>query len=92
MISTQAEHAHKEFIERFQKGIIPEDLEEHIYYTTMIQLILAQLLKQIDLTQSTSESIRLVKQGAVKINGEKVADPALITSFRADLYYTSWQT
>ena len=39
---------------------------------------LAQLLKQADLTKSTSESIRLINQGAVKIDGDKVADPALI--------------
>ncbi|MCW8398871.1 tyrosine--tRNA ligase [Legionella sp. PATHC038] len=73
---SQAEQAHKEFIERFQKGIIPEDLEEQ---TIKLQepLSLAQLLKQMNLTQSTSEAIRLVKQGAVKINGDKVEDPAL---------------
>ena len=73
----QAENMHREFIERFQKGVIPEDLEE----LTVIwneSSNLAQLLKQIDLTASTSESIRLVKQGAVKIDGEKVSDPALL--------------
>ncbi|WP_058533256.1 tyrosine--tRNA ligase [Legionella saoudiensis] len=73
----QAEQAHKEFIERFQKGVIPEGLEEF----TIINddsLSIAQLLKQMNLTQSTSESMRMVKQGAVKINGEKVEDPALV--------------
>ncbi|WP_133137020.1 tyrosine--tRNA ligase [Legionella rowbothamii] len=73
----QAEHAHKEFIERFQKGVIPEDLDEF----TIINddsLSLAQLLKQMNLTQSTSESMRMVKQGAVKIDGEKAEDPALV--------------
>jgi tyrosyl-tRNA synthetase len=73
----QAEQAHKEFIERFQKGVIPEDLEEF----TIINddsLSLAQLLKQMNLTQSTSESMRMVKQGAVKIDGEKAEDPALV--------------
>lgn len=75
----QAEHAHKEFIERFQKGIIPEDLEEQTI-TSNESLSLAQLLKQMNLTQSTSEAIRLVKQGAVKIDGEKAEDPALVLS------------
>lgn len=74
---SQAEQAHKEFIERFQKGIIPEDLEE-IAITSQDIVPLAQLLKQMNLTQSTSESIRMVKQGAVKIDGEKVEDPALV--------------
>ncbi|MFI4919336.1 MAG: tyrosine--tRNA ligase [Legionellales bacterium] len=72
----QAETAHQNFIERFQKGHIPENLEE-ITVVSKEPLNLAQLLKQLNLTQSTSESIRLVKQGAVKINGEKAADPAL---------------
>lgn len=74
---SHAEQVHKEFIERFQKGIIPEDLEElTIICEETIQL--SQLLKQAGLTASTSESIRMVKQGAVKINSEKVADPALM--------------
>jgi len=73
----QAEVVHKEFIERFQKGAIPENLEE-FSLTNQESFHLAQLLKQINLTQSTSESIRLVKQGAVKINGAKVEDPALV--------------
>ncbi|KTD68560.1 MULTISPECIES: tyrosine--tRNA ligase [Legionella] len=72
----QAERAHIEFIERFQKGAIPEDLEEQTI-TMDEPLSLAQLLKQMNLTQSTSEAIRLVKQGAVKINGDKAEDPAL---------------
>jgi tyrosyl-tRNA synthetase len=73
----QAEQVHKEFIERFQKGIIPEDLEE-LHFASSEPVSLAQLLKQFNLTSSTSESIRMVKQGAVKINSEKVSDPALL--------------
>ncbi|KTD66496.1 tyrosyl-tRNA synthetase [Legionella santicrucis] len=72
----QAEKAHLEFIERFQKGVIPEDLEEQIV-TLQNPLSLAQLLKQANLTQSTSESIRLIKQGAVKIDGNKIEDAGL---------------
>jgi tyrosyl-tRNA synthetase len=76
--SFQAEQAHKEFIERFQKGIIPSNVEEITLSSDPSIPPLAQLLKQINLTQSTSESIRMVKQGAVKINGEKIEDSALI--------------
>lgn len=75
--ATQAEHSHKDFIARFQKGIIPDDLEE-LFISSNNAVNVAQLLKQIDLTQSTSESLRLMKQGAVKIDGEKVSDPALV--------------
>lgn len=74
---TQAEQVHDEFIQRFQKGIIPEDLEE-ISYVSNEGVNLVQLLKQIHLTASTSESLRLIKQGGVKINSEKVSDPALL--------------
>lgn len=72
----QAELAHNKFIERFQKGNIPDDLEE-LSLSLSEPIGLAQLLKQIDLTSSTSESIRMVKQGAVKVNGDKISDPSL---------------
>ncbi|EHL29686.1 tyrosine--tRNA ligase [Legionella drancourtii] len=73
----QAEQVHKDFIARFQKGIIPADLEE-VSIISEEPIPLAQLLKQMNLTQSTSESIRMVKQGAVKVDSEKVEDPALV--------------
>ena len=72
----QAEAAHQAFTERFQKKIIPDDLTiQTILYDT--DMSLAQLLKQAGLTQSTSESLRLIKQGAVKIDGEKAEDAGL---------------
>jgi len=72
----QSDLAHKAFIERFQKKVVPEDLEtQTIICDATINL--AQLLKHAGLTKSTSESIRLVKQGAVKIDGERVEDSGL---------------
>ncbi|KTD49805.1 tyrosyl tRNA synthetase [Legionella rubrilucens] len=68
-----AERAHQAFIERFQKGEIPEDLVEQ-ELTINEPISIAQLLKQLDLTKSTSEAMRMVSQGAVKIDGEKVSD------------------
>lgn len=74
--SVEAENAHQAFIERFQKGEIPDDLiEQNVEIDGSISI--AQLLKQLDMTKSTSEAIRLTNQGAVKINGEKISDPAL---------------
>ena len=73
----QAEAVHQEFIERFQKGVIPENLEE-VVLTVSDAITITQLLKQLNLTTSTSESLRMVKQGAVKINGDKVSDPSLV--------------
>jgi tyrosyl-tRNA synthetase len=72
----QAEKAHKEFLERFQQGVIPENLQE-LLISSSSPILLVQLLKQIGFTASTSESMRLVKQAAVKVNEEKVSDPAL---------------
>lgn len=77
----QAEESHRAFVERFQNKVIPEDM----LVQTLVCISgcnLAQLLKQAGLTKSTSESIRLIKQGAVKIDGEKVADAALILPLR----------
>jgi tyrosyl-tRNA synthetase len=73
----QAEVVHQAFIERFQNKIVPDDLEtQYITYDGVSNI--AQLLKQMDLTKSTSESIRVINQGGVKIDGEKIVDPALI--------------
>lgn len=69
----QAEIAHQAFIERFQKGEIPGDLSEQIIHVAE-SISIAQLLKQLDLTKSTSEALRLIQQGGVKINGDRVSD------------------
>ncbi|STX52589.1 tyrosyl tRNA synthetase [Legionella busanensis] len=75
----QAERAHIGFIEQFQKGEIPQDLiEQRLNY--LENLTIAQILKQLNLTKSTSEAIRLIGQGAVRINNEKISNPALALS------------
>jgi len=72
----QAEAVHQAFIERYQNKIVPDDLETKIISAPDMNI--AQLLKQVDLSKSTSESMRLIKQGAVKIDGEKIINPSLI--------------
>ena len=71
-----AENAKNTFLDRFQKGAKPKDIE-----TFSISLddgiAIGNLLKESGLVQSTSEAMRLVKQGAVKINDEKIDDPKL---------------
>lgn len=76
----KAEEAYTGFIERFQKKEIPDDLktEEHCMDKNST---IAQILKHTGLTSSTSESIRLIKQGAVKVDGEKLEDPSLKLPF-----------
>lgn len=69
-----AEQAKEEFIRRFRKGAMPEDMPELDIDAADGKLPLANLLKLAGLTGSTSESHRMVKQGAVKIDGEPVED------------------
>lgn len=73
-----AEAAQQDFIKRFQKGAIPDDLTEISLQSEDGQLGVATLLKAAGLTGSTSESFRMIKQGAVKIDGEKVQDKGLM--------------
>jgi tyrosyl-tRNA synthetase len=72
----QAKKAIKNFIERFQKKEVPDDLPVQ-KVTCETNTTIAQLLKIAGLVASTSEAMRLIKQGAVKMNGEKVSDATL---------------
>jgi tyrosyl-tRNA synthetase len=61
---------------RFRQRDIPEDLPEIELTAGGSGLRLPQVLKQAGLTASTSEAVRLIKQGGVRIDGEKAEDPA----------------
>lgn len=69
-----AEGAQAEFIARFQKGAMPDEIEEVTVASKDGSLGIAHLLKEAGLVNSTSEAFRMVKQGAVKIDGERVDD------------------
>lgn len=73
----EADAALSDFEMRFRRGILPEDLPEKTVQITTDDVLLTQLLKQAGLTSSTSEAQRMIDQGAVKLNGEKVEDKAL---------------
>ena len=66
-----ANAAEQEFINRFQKGAMPDEMPE---FTFEGEIRLATLLKEAGLVPSTSEAIRSAQQGGVKIDGEKVDD------------------
>ncbi len=68
---TAANAAEQEFINRFQKGAMPDEMPE---FTFEGEMGLAALLKEAGLVPSTSEAIRSAQQGGVKIDGEKVED------------------
>jgi tyrosyl-tRNA synthetase len=72
-----ARAAQADFIQRFQKGAIPDDLEDRVLEVTEDEVGLAAVLKMAGMTASTSESFRMIQQGAVRIEGEKVADKGL---------------
>ncbi len=72
--SKAAEQAKQDFIERFRHNQIPDDLPERELTAEEGSMGLAYLLKQAGLVSSTSEANRMVKQGAVRIDGERVAD------------------
>ena len=65
------------FEARFQRGAIPDEMPEVELNIEGASLGIANLLKEADLTSSTSEAIRMINQGAVKIDGEKVENPKL---------------
>ena len=68
------------FIERFQKGALPDDLVAVQVQSRDGKLPIANLLKEAGLTASTSEALRLIQQGAVRVDGERIEnrDLALI--------------
>ncbi|MFZ7172247.1 tyrosine--tRNA ligase [Avibacterium avium] len=71
----EADAAEQAFINRFQKGAIPDEMPE---FTFEGEIGLANLLKEAGLVSSTSEAIRMVNQGGVKIDGEKVENAKAI--------------
>ena len=71
-----AENAKNTFLDRFQKGAKPKEIET-FSISLDDEIAIGNLLKESGLVQSTSEAMRLVKQGAVKINDEKIDDPKL---------------
>jgi len=72
-----AEGARQEFISRFQKGAMPDEIPDKALDSQDGQLGIAHLLKGAGLVSSTSEAFRMIKQGAVKIDGERVEDRGL---------------
>jgi tyrosyl-tRNA synthetase len=73
--------ARDRFIARFQQGAMPESIPVVTVQATEGQVGLAQALKSAGLVASTSEAMRQIRQGAVRIDGEKVEDIATTLAF-----------
>ena len=81
------EKCKENFLQRFQKGKLPENIEEISLDIEGSSILLTNLLKESGLTASVSESSRMIKQGAVKIDQEKVTDLKLEIPKNTDAIY-----
>ncbi len=72
-----ADKAKAAFIARFQKGFMPDEMPEVELIASEGNLAIASLLQQADLVKSTSEAMRMIKQGAVRIDGDRIEDNKL---------------
>lgn len=73
----EAERVLADFEARFKRGTAPEDIVERLLHADKERLPIPQLLKLAGLTASTTEALRMIEQGGVKINGERVSDKTL---------------
>lgn len=72
-----AEAARQEFISRFQQGAMPDDIPDVSLGSQDGKLTITHLLRNARLVSSTSEATRMIKQGAVKIDGQRIEDYSL---------------
>jgi len=70
------QNAAREFIARFREGAMPENIPDFQIPVGMYSF--PQILKQVGLTESTSAAMRMIDQGGVKLDGERVSDKGLV--------------
>jgi tyrosyl-tRNA synthetase len=75
--ASAAEQAEADFASRFREGEVPDEMPAVTVQAPEGGIPIAQLLKQAQLTPSTSEAQRMIEQGGVKLDGERVSDKAL---------------
>ena len=76
-VSLAAERAGAEFNARFREGALPEDMPEIDLPSPAGGLSIVQILKQSNLAPSATEASRLIEQGGVKVDGDRVAERSL---------------
>ena len=79
--------AKEEFQSRFQKGNNPSDIKEITIKLEEKLITLAKVLKEAEMVPSTSEALRLIKQGAVRIEGKKILDSKHEINLNSSLLY-----
>ena len=75
-----AEAAHNDFIQRFSKNAIPDEMPEVSLAAPADGIAVGNLLKEAGLVETTSEALRMIKQNAVKRDGEVIADGKLLVT------------
>jgi len=75
-----ADAALAEFDARFRGGAMPENMDEVVLQTNGAGLPIAQLAKQAGIVDSTSEALRLIAQRGMKVDGDVIADKALVVA------------
>ena len=73
-----AEGALMEFDARFRQGVLPDDMPEITVSAPEGSIVVPQLLKQAGLVEGTSEAMRMIQQGAVKLDGERINDKSVL--------------
>jgi len=84
---TAAVGAREAFIARFQKGAMPDDIPEVTIEAGSDGMLIANLLKASGLVQSTSDAMRMIKQGAVKIDGVRLEDTKMQVKTASNAVY-----
>ena len=75
---TAATQAEQNFIARFKQGQLPQNLNEQILTVTENGMPIANVLKEAGLVSSTSDALRSINQGGVRIDGQKISDKSLV--------------
>jgi tyrosyl-tRNA synthetase len=70
-----AEHAHEAFVSRFQRGQLPEDMPHQDIQSSGGQISISAVLKEVGMTKSTSEAMRKIREGGVRLDGERIENP-----------------
>jgi tyrosyl-tRNA synthetase len=83
--SAGGERAKEAFIARFQRGALPDEIPKKVIHIAGDAIGIAQLMKQAGLAAGTSAANRLLEQGAVRLNGERITDTKLLLA-AAEVY------
>jgi tyrosyl-tRNA synthetase len=74
----KADQAYEEFVSRFKHGNLPDEVQEQTLAVEKEGMMIGTLLKESGLTKSVAEAMRMIKQGGVRIDGEKIENRELL--------------